>query len=107
MAGARGTLGRGLPLQRIGLRLQIVCETSQAAPELIVRQQLTGKLTRMVCLSTKLRRGLTRGRFVRHDGRMPTSNEPTIGRFQRNGIGMPGRAGRVDPALIHESRGAD
>jgi hypothetical protein len=25
---------------------------------------------------------------------MPTSNEPTIGRFQRNGIGMPGRAGQ-------------
>jgi hypothetical protein len=57
----------GLPLQRIGLRLQLVCETSQAATDLIVGQQLTGKLPRVVGLRSKLRSGLMRGRFVRHD----------------------------------------
>jgi hypothetical protein len=59
-------LGRCLPLQRIGLRLQIVCETSQAATDLIAGQQLTGKLPGTVCLRPKLPRRLTRGRFIRH-----------------------------------------
>ena len=54
---------------------------------------------RDVASGARAHRWATRGRFVRHDGSMPTGNEPTIGRFQRNGIGMPGRAGRVDPAL--------
>jgi hypothetical protein len=60
-------LGRGLPLQRIGLRLQLVCETSQVAPGFVAGRQSVGKLPRVVGLRSKLRRGLVRGRFDRHD----------------------------------------
>jgi hypothetical protein len=56
-----------LPLQRIGLRLQLVCETSQVAPGFVAGRQSVGKVPRVVGLRSKLRSGLMRGRFVRHD----------------------------------------
>jgi hypothetical protein len=63
-----GGSGRLLPLQRIGLRLQLRRDLPQAALQLVADRQITGKRPSVLRLRSKLRRGLGRRWFFRHGG---------------------------------------